>query len=339
MATVASTGRVASGHRRREVIDVDAWDDEISIGLGRSHRRRHSRHRRGPSSSTPIIVLDSDDEEHAPASLSRAASVDVSANTPGSSSPRAIIVLDDDDAVSTSKVTASSAATVKGTLVCARCLDPLMMSANDITSEEERKMRRIWALHCGHMLDGKCIEALMQPPASSTASEPVLHSSKGKAKAKPSKDFNVVMGDVEQFCSEQSAGHTTVHDRKGKRKAVEPLEREQRVFDPAEPVDNIRSRLRSRHSLRSMNMEPVLVPLPHLAHPLPHRPTRTHSPPLSPRLSRAKGKGKGKSKAHRKLAKHQWVCPIVGCDRVHVSVRVGDVWTMHWERGAVVVFA
>lgn len=47
-------------------------------------------------------------------------------------------------------------------LVCARCLDPLVM--NVVGPEEEVRKRKLFALHCGHLLDGKCIESLMRPP-------------------------------------------------------------------------------------------------------------------------------------------------------------------------------
>ncbi|KAH9943700.1 hypothetical protein B0H21DRAFT_480817 [Amylocystis lapponica] len=79
----------------------------------------------------------------------------------GSSSP--IIVLDDDAGPSTS-TSKSAAVEVTSTLVCARCLEPLVLSAGGSeVSEEEIAKKRVWALRCGHMLDGKCMDELMRP--------------------------------------------------------------------------------------------------------------------------------------------------------------------------------
>lgn len=46
-------------------------------------------------------------------------------------------------------------------LVCARCVDPLVTS--DSVTGEEHTRRKIWALRCGHMLDGKCVEEIIKP--------------------------------------------------------------------------------------------------------------------------------------------------------------------------------
>lgn len=59
-----------------------------------------------------------------------------------------------------SSLASSEAGTI---LVCAKCLDPLVMNVSG--SEDVVRRSRLWALRCGHMLDGKCVEELMKPVA------------------------------------------------------------------------------------------------------------------------------------------------------------------------------
>lgn len=63
------------------------------------------------------------------------------------------------------------------TLVCAACRDPLILGASDV--EEGRAKRKLWGLRCGHLLDGKCMEKLMEP--ASPISDATGSSSKGVA--------------------------------------------------------------------------------------------------------------------------------------------------------------
>jgi hypothetical protein len=49
-----------------------------------------------------------------------------------------------------------SSSTVDTVLVCAKCLDPLVMG--NVPDE-----KRLWGLRCGHILDGKCVRELMRP--------------------------------------------------------------------------------------------------------------------------------------------------------------------------------
>lgn len=46
-------------------------------------------------------------------------------------------------------------------LVCARCLDPLYLGGGLVG--EDRTKKKIWALRCGHMIDGKCLDVLGTP--------------------------------------------------------------------------------------------------------------------------------------------------------------------------------
>jgi len=49
-----------------------------------------------------------------------------------------------------------SSSTVDTVLVCAKCLDPLVMG--NVPDD-----KRLWGLRCGHILDGKCVRELMRP--------------------------------------------------------------------------------------------------------------------------------------------------------------------------------
>lgn len=49
-----------------------------------------------------------------------------------------------------------SPSTVDTVLVCAKCLDPLVMG-------NVPDNKRLWGLRCGHILDGKCVRELMRP--------------------------------------------------------------------------------------------------------------------------------------------------------------------------------
>ena len=49
-----------------------------------------------------------------------------------------------------------SSSTVDTVLVCAKCLDPLVMGS--VPDD-----KRLWGLRCGHILDGKCVRELMRP--------------------------------------------------------------------------------------------------------------------------------------------------------------------------------
>ena len=73
--------------------------------------------------------------------------------------------------------------------MCARCLDPLILTPQDGASDEYRKRSRVWALRCRHMLDDECIAELMlspppppPPPAAALAVEGAVEDASGKGK-------------------------------------------------------------------------------------------------------------------------------------------------------------
>ena len=74
-------------------------------------------------------------------------------------------------------------------LVCAQCLDPLVMG--DIGEDGQQ---RLWALRCGHLFDGKCVEKIMKPLDGGNAKgkdvTPAFILDKGKGKATSTTDVD-----------------------------------------------------------------------------------------------------------------------------------------------------
>ena len=63
---------------------------------------------------------------------------------------------DVDDLTTAGASSGPSSTTVDTVLVCAKCLDPLVMG--NVPDD-----KRLWGLRCGHILDGKCVRELMRP--------------------------------------------------------------------------------------------------------------------------------------------------------------------------------
>ena len=290
----------------------------------------------------------------------------------GSSSP-ATFVLDEDEAgPSNSASSQYGAEAFETTLVCARCLDPLVLAAPAGAPEEERKKCRVWALRCGHMLDGKCVAALITPPPPVPA-EPPAEEYTGKGKGKARADPEPILVDHEHGVDgldmqpEEASAHAATSDRKGKRKAVEPPEPESpckraALDEASQAQDNsIRSRLRSHH--RGGPDVPIQGPAAGRS-ALYNRPSSPQPSQGASRRSRrgagarlpfedvhahayghghgrAKGKGKARARAEPKLAieaEHEWRCPVGGCARVHYSVRVEGDWRNDEGRGGIALF-
>ncbi|TFK50093.1 hypothetical protein OE88DRAFT_319222 [Heliocybe sulcata] len=262
--------------------------------------------------------------------------------SPPASTAKSVIVIDDSPGPSGSSSTSSE--DPSNVLVCAHCLDPLTIGSGADTSEDGQKQRRVWALRCGHILDGKCIETLMKPPSEpepepEPVQEEVKVDVKGKGKSRATE------------ASESEVSSTA----RGKRKAKADPEPEQ-TYAAAEPEDNsIRSRLRSRHRT------PVAPPPPGNEPPAAdsssdslHIPGGFHSRPFRPlprrRNGRAapgptsaparggRGKGKGKAKQPAVEREWEWRCPVLGCGRVHNSLLVEGKWVVDAERGPIALY-
>ncbi|KAG6833121.1 hypothetical protein H0H87_011229 [Tephrocybe sp. NHM501043] len=88
------------------------------------------------------------------------------------------------------KAPASPVSSVQATLICARCLDPLVLGGSLIGDEVRR--RKVWALRCGHMIDGKCLDVLGAPNENGVEEAPVIGKGKGKAKEVDYRDTDVL---------------------------------------------------------------------------------------------------------------------------------------------------
>ncbi|TFK94070.1 hypothetical protein K466DRAFT_593901 [Polyporus arcularius HHB13444] len=260
---------------------------------------------------------------------------------------------------SSASSSSSSAAAIETTLVCARCLDPLVLAAPEGAPEEVRKQYRVWALRCGHMLDGKCIADLITPPPPvpvEPSAEEHTDKGKGKARADP-QVFTAQSCQREDGQSADLAAAPSTTDRKGKRKAAEPLEPDEPPKRPAlsdEPAEDnsIRSRLRSRARVAA-DVSPSHAGEGSSSVQVPEPPSRQRGgrrrgrgPPGIPAAEfaaaySAKGKGKARARAPAKPvieAEHGWRCPIAGCTRLHYSVLVEGEWRNDEGRGAIALF-
>ncbi|KAK7032708.1 hypothetical protein R3P38DRAFT_2618518 [Favolaschia claudopus] len=216
-------------------------------------------------------------------------------------------------------------------LVCAKCLDPLLVRADGIMDggEEEAKKRKVWGLRCGHLIDGKCFEELRRPAEAVEAA-----SGSGDDAPPPSTD--------------------TMEKGKGKGKANELEVDEEHDHDHDHHDDledgssssipdtsSIRARLRPRGpaagSMPGGFPPPVFGEPPafSIAAPLPPPP-----PAPSRRRPQPKRKGKGKAKPKKPVVEEEWrwYCPVAGCAREHVSQKIEGVWVNAPERGAIGVF-
>jgi hypothetical protein len=129
-------------------------------------------------------------------------------------------------------------------------------------------------------------------------------------------------------------------DYKGKGKAIDQSGSSDQLdflFPLVPPESNsIRSRLRPRpHSTAShFPLQPTdsTSLLQRVIPPSPGQLQRTS------RQQPAKGKGKGKAKASLIEAENHWKCPVVGCAKVHTSLRVEGKWIMDDKAGAIAVY-
>ncbi|KAF8887592.1 hypothetical protein BD779DRAFT_505188 [Infundibulicybe gibba] len=101
--------------------------------------------------------------------------------TPATGPSANVIVIDDEMLESPGAGPSSHPAnntTMSTLLVCARCLDPLVLG--------EGGARKVWGLRCGHLLDGKCLDIISKVEEPAVAPEPsdTKGSNKGKGKGK-----------------------------------------------------------------------------------------------------------------------------------------------------------
>lgn len=285
--------------------------------------------------------------------------------------PPAVIVLDDDDPPS-----GSGTSTVPGTsnfessvevilaLVCARCLEPLALSGQEglSLSPEQSRRRRVWALRCGHMLDGKCVDELIHPglPVPSLAADTaVLHDEEcegqltavamGRGKGKGKAELTTTSDEVLDGTKSDSKGKGKAVDR-GVLEAFDEEHSDVVLSKASEPVPedtSIRSRLRPRPSKSNLfALSNATAPsadriatAPRPSRPLPRR-RGAARPAVTISTTPARSKGKGRARKPVVEERHEWFCPVSGCCRGHLSVRMRgeEEWKMDANLGAIALF-
>ncbi|KAJ3711323.1 hypothetical protein C8R42DRAFT_689323 [Lentinula raphanica] len=260
------------------------------------------------------------------------------------------IVLDDDGEIvqepepkpaDTGIDASSSTSPVSLSLVCSKCLDPLLLGegasaialemaaagASAAQVESERKARKIWGLRCGHLIDGKCLEALAYPIGALDAQKQDV---KGKGKGK---SLFVDMGHPEGVQREEDGN------------GVHPD-----LLPPWLNPNPIRSRLRSassRHGASTnTNTNDSTWSSSH-SHDT-STPGTSPPPPQSLGASIARrylptpiadflgGYGQSKPKHPPKPRLQQtylWRCPVGRCGKFHTSVKMDGVWGQEQDKG------
>jgi hypothetical protein len=186
-------------------------------------------------------------------------------------------------------------------------LDPLLVRSDGITDggEEEARRRKVWGLRCGHLIDGKCFEELRKPVEVEDPDSGALDATERPPSPEPE------------------------DNGKGKAKAPELAEEEQEQQDDLfdnDTTNNIRSRLRSR---ASGSGAPSIWRVP-------SRSQSRFLPPPEDGPANAQGQPKPKPRKRVVEARYEWMCPVAGCGRVHVSEKIDGVNAT--EQGAIRVF-
>jgi hypothetical protein len=282
-----------------------------------------------------------------------------------SPSPSVSVIDVDEEPGSSTKASGSSSSSKDkenfNTLVCARCLDPLVLGGSNM-SEDERSRRRLWGLRCGHMLDAKCIDELMKPRPAPTleltgtevaAIEPPSNGLQGQSSWTQSQDGmqSTVPGE-----SKPSDGKSPSRKARGKARAIEPPSQSSQPAEVASDqtafIENnsIRSRLRSRNN--TGHVDHIFLSSPTSSHTRAQlsQSSSQRSPatgdrsiaanPYQNRKRRPKGKGKQKVMEPLILERYEWRCPVALCERLHLSLNIESRgWVMDETQGAIPIFA
>ncbi|CCM04323.1 uncharacterized protein FIBRA_06494 [Fibroporia radiculosa] len=271
-----------------------------------------------------------------------------------SSSTSSVTIVEDNDGngvagPSTSAAMAPGNVAMTMSLVCAHCMDPLVRPVEG-ASDEERKDKRIWALRCGHMFDGKCTATLMRPPADTRKDDSHEPRDEAQAKLDPGSSSSSAKASSTATRSRGRRKPGLAADIKGKGKMVDLPEPDPSIpggfpgairTEPASEDNSMRSRLRShlpsRASVSVTNSNAEAAGLSNS----PARPIRPLPRRRGQNSASLRGKGKGRVNAKSKAvvtAIHEWSCPVAGCLRVHASVCINGEWKMDKDRGGIVVY-
>jgi hypothetical protein len=258
-----------------------------------------------------------------------------------------------------SSSTAKDTSAEETILVCAKCLDPLYSGSDGVSDQMERAKRRVWTLRCGHMVDGKCFEALIKPAPSDAAEAATDRKGKGKAKAVPmdsaaaystksgkgkgkerapsnNKGKGKASTDVDGTYPEKAQAIPTGGDEERRSQPRSPPLCDAAYSSPVLPGDetsSIRSRLRPRTSWGSRMLGPSSSSTSDL-NPYSTSPSQAVPPAPASRPIKPLPKGRGRQKKETYI----WTCPVVGCGRQHTSRGRGDVWEVTSKDGPIALY-
>ncbi|KAI9454736.1 hypothetical protein BJY52DRAFT_1224932 [Lactarius psammicola] len=286
-----------------------------------------------------------------------------------SSSPSVTVIDVDEEPGPSGKPTGSSSSNLNSenmnTLVCARCLDPLVLGGSSM-SEDQRTRRRLWSLRCGHMLDGKCIAELMKPqptPDMEPTNREVagFNSSDSRVRGEdpsvedpsPLSSQDLVLDGTVRLDTGSSARAAKA---RGKARAIErqpePSQLAEDASVPATSTENgsIRSRLRPRnlagHVVHTSSSSSTSLrastrsSLRRTSTPVHPAPSLSAVASAAQTQRRPKGKGKQKVMEPLILRRHEWRCPVALCERLHLSLDIETQgWVMDETQGAIPIFA
>ena len=283
-----------------------------------------------------------------------------------SPSPTVSVIDVDEEPGSSTKASGSSSPSKNNeslnTLVCARCLDPLVLGGGNM-SEDERSRRRLWGLRCGHMLDGKCITELMKPrPAPNsdligtevTVIEPPNSGPQVQSQSSSTQSHDgtqsVVLGEVIPLDGQSSTRFTKA---RGKTRAIEQPSHSTQPTEVAGDQTAFAENNSMRSRLRPRNITGNVVHLFSSSLTSSHtcaQPSSQRSPTNGNRSTvanthhhpkrRPKTKGKQKAMEPVILERHEWRCPVVSCERLHLSLHIESRgWVMDETQGAIPIFA
>lgn len=265
-----------------------------------------------------------------------------------------------DDELATAKEPAPEA-----TLVCAACHAPLLMEGGRATDELTRRRERVWALRCGHMFDGRCVQVMMRPaPEPELGLEPDLESNdmkvelveplvdrKGKGKAKEELADDIPI-DLEPLVKDELGVPVDELLLKDGDFTSMTTPLDTLTADEPKPTARRKTKRKPGDTFDGIKLDPHIDPAgaaPTMRTRLRRRPgapevpeEEVHPPATPPpraRKTKAMPKRKTKGKGRPPQAERfEWACPIAACGRAHVSVRIEGEWVHDSKQGAIALF-
>lgn len=271
----------------------------------------------------------------------------------------------------------SSATAPAEYLACASCLDPLQANVEERRdlSAEEKKKKRVWALRCGHMFDGKCIEDLMVPNWQKERPKPIITTATIVEDVEKKEEEEVkkvvVITDDEPVTIDKGKGKAKEDDQVAAVPSTMEATMEATAIEPVSTPVTIIEEIPSSSSQPEStsggryNFRTRRPPPPPQEQPTPPRSNRRNragatsasaststsgagagtseeQPSRKPRGTKRKSDGKAVKNLNGRPPKsgiqHEWACPVAGCGKKHSSYKLQDVWKPDEENGPIAIY-